>query len=483
MSQETLNILFNFLPEITLAVSVIILNITQDFNSKPAKSGYVILLSGVSLAALFSLLQAYSAPQQLFNGVITADHYSYGGRVIILLTMLVSVLAFYRNNEVENNYNLILCSLIGALLSISASNIFVLFITLQVMIIPLYLIIYYELRPAIKHYIFSSMFMAVMLYGFTLIYGITGMSGYIDIAKFLSFNPFNTLALIIAVIMITSGFAFISLLAPYNLSFPFFSRKLNITHIAQFAVINVITIMLVMGRFFITLFHDSNTFINTPDQYNLISGVNWQLMLAIISSVSIIAGNFVILWQYDLKKIASYIIISQAGYILMGIIPSSPAGMTASVFNLIVFAINGLGLMFCIKLISDRYSINDTIGFKGLGKSDKFLFLSFIFFLISSAGFPLSAGFTGKIMLYISLGSSSFYWLIVIGILSSAIFLYFIFRITVSIFSGKNTQIMPIIETKSLIILLILLIPNILFGFYFEPILHWAKYCSILFGI
>lgn len=489
MSQETLNIIFNFLPEITLAISVIILNIIQGFNSKPAKSGYIIFLSGAALAALFSLLQAYYAPQQLFNGIITADHFSYAGRVILLLTMLVSVLAFYSDSEVESNYTLILCSLIGALLSISASNIFVLFIALQVMVIPLYLLIYYpkdvshELKPAVKYFIVSSMFMAVMLYGITLIYGITGMSGYIDIAKFLSLNPFNTLALIIAVIMITTGFTFISLLAPYNLSFPLFSRKLNITHIAQFAVINVITILLVISRFFVTVFQDLNTFVNGADQYYLISGVNWQLMLAIISSVSIIAGNFVILWQYDLKKIVAYIIISQAGYILMGIISSSPAGMTASVFNLIVFAINGLGLLFCIKLISDRYSINDTISLKGLGKSDKFLFLSFIFFLISSAGFPLSAGFTGKIMLYISVGSTSYFWLIAVGILSTAVFLYFIFRLSLSIFTGKNAQKPPKFETLSLIILLILLLPNILLGIYFEPVLNWVNYCSNLFGI
>ena len=167
----------------------------------------------------------------------------------------------------------------------------------------------------------------------------------------------------------------------------------------------------------------------------------------------------------------------------MGIISASPAGLSAILFNLVVFILNSLGLLFCIKLINQRYNVNDVNGLKSLGKSDKFLFLSFIFFLISSAGFPLSGGFTGKILLYTSLSGTSYFWLIATGILSSAVFLYFIYRQSVSIFSGKNLQKTEKIETLSFIILLILLFPNILLGFYFEPLLNWAKYCSNLIGI
>jgi NADH-quinone oxidoreductase subunit N len=167
----------------------------------------------------------------------------------------------------------------------------------------------------------------------------------------------------------------------------------------------------------------------------------------------------------------------------MGIISGSPAGITAMNFALIVFMLNSLGLLFCIDQISKKYNINDIDGLKGLGKNDKLLFLSFFFFLLSSAGFPLSAGFTGKILLYLSLGSTSYFMLIAIGILSSAVFLYFIFKLTLAIFSGKNVQKTAKTETLSFIILLILLIPNILLGFYFEPVLNWARYCTNLIGI
>lgn len=488
MNQEIFNILFNFFPELTLALTVIILNIPQGIGSKNNRYSYYIIISGILLSALFSLMQVCFAPQLLFSGTISADHFAYSGRVILTFGMLVIALGFY-DKDYSNDLSLVLVSVIGALLSVSSSNLFVLFISLQVMVIPLYLIIHYEIKPAIKYFIFSSIFMAVMLYGLSLIYGITGFGNYIEVSKFLSFNPYNELVIIIALIFVISGFTFLILTAPYNLNFPVLAEKIKLPHLAQFAIINVIVVVFVMARFFITVFHDSNTFITNVNQYNFITGINWQLMIAIISAISIIAGNFIILWQINLKKIVTYIIISQTGYILIGIISGSPDGISAIIFNMIVFAINSLGLLYCIKLINLRYNVNDIDSLKGRGKTqkqvrnDKLLFLSFIFFLLSSAGFPLSAGFTGKILLYISLWNTSFFWLIAVGILSSAVFLYFIFKLSIVIFSGQNSLKSSKNETLSLIILLILLIPNILLGFYFEPVLNWAKYCANFFGI
>ncbi|MEO8515033.1 MAG: proton-conducting transporter membrane subunit [Ignavibacteria bacterium] len=481
MNQEIINILFNFLPELSLAVSVIILNLLRGFSNRNKGYFYYIFVIGILLSAVFSLLQVYYAPQLLFTGTITADHFAYGGRALVSLAILIIALAFY-DKEQASEFSLVLVSVIGALLCISSSNLFVLFISLQVMVIPLYLIIHYEIKPAIKYFISSGIFMAALLYGISLIYGVTGSGDYIEAAKYLSFNPYNVLVMILAVIFIISGFAFLILSAPYNLSFPLLAEKIKLPHLAQFTLINVMTVILVISRFSVIIFHDSNTFITDLNQYSFIAGINWQLMLSVISLISIMAGNFVILWQNDLKKIVTYIVISQAGYLLIGIISGSPGGISAVIFNLIVFAINTLGLLYCINLINTNYKVNDITGLKGLGKDNKTLFLSFIFFLISSAGFPLSAGFTGKIMLYISLGGTPYFWLIAAGVLSTAVFLYFIFKLSITIFSGRNTVKSAKIETFSLILLLILLLPDILLGFYFEPLLNWAKYCSILTG-
>ena len=483
MNQETFNILFNFLPEITLALTVLILNVIASSDKNESPLAYSVFITGVILSALFSYAQAYYAPQQLLGGVFSADHYSYSARVILGSIMAISALAFFDKRSQSQEFSLILVSFIGALLAVSTSNIFMLFVSLQVMVIPLYLLVYYELKPAIRYFIFSSMFMAVMLYGITLLYGLTGSGEYSLISKYLSFNPFNTMILILSVILISSGLSFISLLAPFNLSFPVIGSKLKTAHLVQFALVNVIAVLFVLGRFIYSTLHDQNTFISSAEQISFMSGVNWKLLLAVISVCSIIAGNLVILWQYDLKKIAAYIIISQAGYLLIGIISGSAAGLAAFISGAVVFAINSLGILLCINLITKSYSVTETAGLKALGKNNKLLFLSFIFFLTSSAGFPLTAGFNSKLMMYSLPNLESYFWLLASGIISSIIFLFFIFRLSVVIFTGKNPLISPKIGTLPLIFLLFLLFSTILFGIFVSPLLNWANYCSNLSGI
>ena len=483
MNQETFNILFNFLPEITLALTVLILNVFASSDKNESPLAYSVFITGVILSALFSYAQAYYAPQQLLGGVFSADHYSYAARVILGSVMAISALTFFDKRSQSLEFSLILVSFIGALLAVSTSNIFMLFVSLQVMVIPLYLLVYYELKPAIRYFIFSSMFMAVMLYGITLLYGLTGSGEYSLISKYLSFNPFNTMILILSVVLITSGLSFISLLAPFNLSFPVIGSKLKTAHLVQFALVNVIAVLFVLGRFIYSTLHDQNTFLSSAEQISFMSGVNWKLLLAVISVCSILAGNLVILWQYDLKKIAAYIIISQSGYLLIGIISGSMAGLAAFISGAVVFAINSLGILLCINLITKSYSVTETAGLKALGKNNKLLFLSFIFFLTSSAGFPLTAGFNSKLMMYSLPNLESYFWLLASGIISSIIFLFFIFRLSVVIFTGKNPLNSPKIGTLPLIFLLFLLFSTILFGIFVSPLLNWANYCSNLSGI
>ena len=153
MNQETVNILFNFLPEITLSLAVIILNVLSSANISSGKQltekiAYYVFSGGVICAAIFSYAQAYFAPQYLFGGAFLADHFTYGARVILTTSMVVIALVFFRGKGNKGELNLVVVSFIGALLSVSASNIFVIFVAMQVMMIPLFLIFKYELKSA-----------------------------------------------------------------------------------------------------------------------------------------------------------------------------------------------------------------------------------------------------------------------------------------------------------------------------------------------
>ncbi|MBE2228369.1 MAG: hypothetical protein IAE93_13525 [Ignavibacteria bacterium] len=488
MNQETVNILFNFLPEITLSLAVIILNVLSSANISSGKQltekiAYYVFSGGVIAAAISSYAQAYFAPQHLFSGAFSADHFSYGARVILTTSMVVIALVFYRGKSNKGDLNLASVSFIGALLSVSASNIFVLFVSMQVMVIPLLLIFRYELKSAIKYYIFNGVFAAIMLYGATLIYGVSGSGDYSAIAKFISGNPFNIQIFLVGFIMVLAGIFYNALLAPLNLNFAAFSNSVKKEHLLQFILINLLASLFAAARFIFTILHDSGTFQTGSEGLIFIQGINWQLMLVIIAAFSILAGNFIILWQYDLKKIVTFISISSAGYLLLGLISASHEGIAAFIFNAVLFALNTLGLTICLKLFKEKYEITQKDDLKGKGRSDKFLFSAFIFFLLSSAGFPLTGGFTGKLMLYFTLTNTPYLWLTSVGVLSSAVFLFVIYRFIALIFRGEVPENKQNTETISLIILLILLFTAILQGFYLSPLLNWAKYCSNLLGI
>lgn len=487
MNQETVNILFNFLPEITISLAVIILNILSSANIPngkiiTGKISYYLFSASVLAAAFFSCIQAYFAPQFLFSGAFSADHFSYGARVIMTLSMSAAVLIFFSTKSSINDLSLAGVSLTGALLSVSVSNIFLLFITIQVMTIPMLLAIRYELKPAIKYYIFNAIFAALMLYGATLLYGTAGTGDYSKIAKFISANPYNAIVFLIGFIMYLSGILYNSLLAPFNLNFALFSNLIKKEHLVQFIIIAVLASLFAAARFIYTVLHDSSTFLTGNEGLVFLPGINWQLMLSLIAAFSILAGNFIILWQYDLKKIVTYITISASGYLLLGLISATHEGFGAFLFNAILFAVNTLGLTICLKLLKDKYNIILVKDLKSRGKTDKLLFSVFIFFMLSSAGFPLTGGFTGKLMLYFSLSNTPYLWLTLIGILSSSVFLFVIFRFIMLIFRGEIPENKQNTETISLGILLILLFTAILQGIYFSPILNWANYCSNLLG-
>ncbi|MCC6865724.1 MAG: hypothetical protein IT280_06140 [Ignavibacteria bacterium] len=482
MNTETFNILFNFLPEITLAVIIIILNIVNSANSRNTLA-YYIYAGGIIAAVIFTLMQAYYAQQILFSGAFTADSFGYAGRLIVICLMAYNAIALCSKNSERFYFSFSLLSALGVMLAIQASNIFVFFTAIMVVMIPLYLIHLKNLKTSIKYYIVSSVLTAVLLYGATLLYGLSASGDYLHISGYISLNPFNTLVLLMAVLMIILPLAFYANLAPVNLIYPLLAEEQNEGTVFHFTIVNTVAVLFIIARFIFTVLHDSNIFIQSAGELSFIQNINWKLLLAVISACSMVFGSFVLLWQYDLKKIFTYITISQAGYLLMGLIAGSRDGLSMFVFGVIVFAINSAALLYIIKLIKIHFNTYTITELKTFGSSNKFLFVTFIYFLVSSAGFPLTAGFNSKLLLYSLSGLSGFIWLIIVGIVSQTVFLYFIFRQTIYFFSApKNVNKLKLSDLNHTV-LLILLISAIFISVVIYPFTNWANYCSKIFGI
>lgn len=491
MNPETLNILFYFLPELSLAATLIILNIINSSSGKKQFSNYI-FTGGALLALVFSVSLAYYAPQQLFAGSFTADHFSYSGKLLISILLLFSAAAL-KNKDTENNFHSpALLQALGAMLTVSASNIFILCAAIAVSASPLLLTYGSKTKTALKYYILSSVFFAMLLYGGTLLFGLAGTGDYNLISAYISFNPFNHLSLLIAVLMIITGLLFTALSAPVNLNFAKISGGFKHNILLNFTAINILSALYAIVRFIYTVLHDKNTFITNRAELIFQPDINWKLLIAVVSVCSVIAGNLAVLWQYDLKKIFTFLAISNSGLLLTGLLTGTNEGISSFTAGSVIFTINAAGLMFVIYLLFKYHGAADTSALKGLGKQDKLVSLSLIYFLLSSAGFPLTAGFNLRILLYSQEGLNNYTWLIISGILSQTILLYFIYRLTIIVFSSQKSPVKPGNITKipeishktgttDKIILLFLLFWGIFASIFIGPIINWAKYCLIFY--
>lgn len=483
MNQEIINNLFNFLPEIILFTAILTLNFISLLRKGNSAVNYSVFIGGVILSAVFSLIQAGCAPQLVFGGLIVIDPFAYFGRVMISISVLLISLVFFNSSSIVTEYTKILLFQAAAMLAVSSVNFVILLVSVEVMSITLFLLLAGRITLIMKYFVYSAVTTCVMLYGFTLLYGITGSAGYYEMSSSLSSVPFNPLTLSISVVMILAGLFFKMMLPPFNFSFPLLAKNIEIRHLSLFLIPVIISGALVITRLTLMVFHDSNSFESGIEDYRLLADVNWVYLVSAIAGLSVLTGNLVILWQYNLKKIVTFITIGQAGYLLFGLVSASQEGTTALLYNIITAGSCITGLLYSVFLIEKNSGLTGINDLKGLGKSDPFLLIMFLFFLLLAAGLPLTGAFSGRVMLFEALASQGRIVLIGIAVLSSAGFYYFIFRSSLLFFKNSAEINYCKTETFHKIILLLLLLPAILPGVILTGFWNWLRFCSVIFGI
>lgn len=488
MNQEIINNFSNFLPEITLAFTIVISSFLPIFFKKGSKLIPIIFLVLLVLTLVFAVFQIYIPSQFLFSSIITIDPFAYYNKILIIISVIIITVFFNLNNKLAGNESaliLIPSIALGSLLAAASSNLIMLFISFELINISLYLLIYSKQKISIKYLIFGLTVSGLMLYGISVLYGISGSMDYNEISKFLSENTYNDATLTIAVLLITAGFAYKILVFPFNIIFPSAAEKSTPLVTSLISIPVIITGFTAMTRFFLTIFNDCNSFISSEASYHLLQSIKWDLILAVLSAASVIIGNFVLLWQTNLKRIIAFMLISSCGYLLMGLISASPEGTVYLLMGMTIYSFNTLGLIICVSLIETKLKVNDIRKLKGLGSSTKIIFIPFTILIISSVGLPLTSGFIMKLFLYSSVISNGYLWLMLLGVLSSIVSMYYFFKLIITIFQEKNPpeSVLAELETGNKIILLLLTIPAILLGLYFSPLLNFSKYCSMILGM
>jgi NADH-quinone oxidoreductase subunit N len=217
--------------------------------------------------------------------------------------------------------------------------------------------------------------------------------------------------------------------------------------------------------------------------WTLLQGFDWQGLVVIVSILTMTLGNFAALWQDNLKRMLAYSSIAQAGYMLLGIAVFSDQGILAVMIYFLIYLLMNIGAFYIVMLIANKIDSEDINDYNRLGYAAPFLGVSLTIFLISLTGLPPTAGFISKLYIFIALIDANMIVVAVIAVLNSVVSLYYYVRVIKHMFIVDSDSEAPSINISisDIVYIIILLVPTLLFGIYFTPVVDFAQNClSIL---
>jgi NADH-quinone oxidoreductase subunit N len=168
----------------------------------------------------------------------------------------------------------------------------------------------------------------------------------------------------------------------------------------------------------------------------------WIPVLSVIAAATMILGTVVGVVQTNIKRMLAYSSIAHAGYLLLGIIATTPTGKSAVLFYLMAYAVSNLGALGIVALLGTSQNAHDDLrDFAGLWRSRPGLAALMSIFLLSLGGFPPMAGFIGKWYIFAAAVEQGYYWLAIIGVLTSVVSVFFYLRIVVMMYMTEGSDI------------------------------------------
>ena len=460
-----MNIIATIIPEIFLSISIMILLIFGVFIKESFnivyKSSIVVLIFIVLL-----LVNNFENFSKIFNDSYLIDNLSNYIKTLSIISAIVVLLISYEyiNSLKINKFEypiLIMSSLLGAMIMISANDLIVFYMGLELQSLPLYVLASIDrenersTEAGLKYFVLSALSSGLLLYGCSLIYGFTGSTNFQSIAQ--NFNS-NNLGLIFGIVFIIVGLGFKISVVPFHMWTPDVYEGSPTSVTVFFALVPKIAAMTVFIRF------TNVAFTNIFDQ--------WQLILIFLSVGSMILGAVAAIGQENIKRLMAYSSIGHMGYALAGILTGTIEGTKSTIIYLTIYAVMNAGMFACIFFMKRKETYVENIkDLSGLSKTNPLLAVGFLIMLFSLAGIPPLAGFFAKFYIFVAVLDSKLYLLAVIGLVTTVISAFYYLRIVkiiyfdeskISFQSVKNLPLKFVLLTSSLIILLYFVYPSIL---------------------
>lgn len=489
-------------PEIVLSIALIVLVACDLIFHKDKKLIPYIALGGLILTGIFlvanSGVNAFAFIQSgLMSkiGLVAVDGFGTYFKLLIVITSVFIVFFSFSSDEIQKitdrvgeYYALIFGMILGMFFIVSATDLILIYLSMEMMSLSSYVLAgFTKLRDrnseaALKYLIYGSVSSGLMLFGISLVYGLTGSTNLYVINMMLQSPNANLFTLAFANILIFAGIGYKISAAPFHFWTPDVYEGAPITITAYLSVASKAAGFALLIRFIKTTYV---SFVDPVGSWQLIPVFDWKSVLVALSILTMTLGNFSAIWQNNIKRMLAFSSIAHAGYLMLGLVVFSNGGLMAILIYFAIYLIMNLGAFLVVMLIANKTGSEDIDDYNGLGHTSPFLGIAMVIFLVSLTGLPPTAGFIGKLYLFIALVDAKMFAVAVIALLNSVVSLYYYVRVIKHMYLVKPEK-EPVAVLPNLhdtVLLTVLVVPVLLFGIYFQPLVNWAKNSLEILGL
>jgi NADH-quinone oxidoreductase subunit N len=427
-------------PEIILVVAALIV-LALDVSvlrkaAAPTRFAVASLLGIAGCAAAIASLTMVTAQSSLLDGVLLTDPTIRFVQIAILVLSIVALLLSARStftSHIGEFVLLILLATTGMLFLVATHDLLVIFLSLETLSLSLYIMAAFHkpsarsAKASLQYFLFGGMSAAFLLFGFSLLYGLSNSTNLLQIASAIH-TPLNPL-LIVVIVTTLIGLGFKVAAAPLHFWAPGVYQDAPTASAAFIASGSKVASFFVFFQLMCLGFAGAE---GSAGIAHFVSG--WVPVLALMAIASMVLGNLVAIVQTTLRRLVAWSAIAHAGYILLAIVAHSPTNLGPLLYYIVTYALGTLGIFTVLQAVEGDTGSDSLACYDGLSRRAPFLSACLSVFLLSLAGIPPLAGFFAKFYLFVSViaahpGSKSMLWLVILAIAMSAVSLYYYLRV------------------------------------------------------
>jgi NADH-quinone oxidoreductase subunit N len=443
--------------------------------------GAMLSLAGCVAAVAWIVHTPQSA--NVLDGMLVLNPLAQRMQIALLILTMLTILTFIGSTftqHVSEYLSLILLATVSMMFLVSTQNLLLIFLSLELLSLSLYILTAFNKRSvrsaeaALKYFVFGGISAAFLLFGASLLYGLSNSTNLARIASSLHGQSLDPL-LIVAIVMTVVGLGFKVAAAPFHFWAPDVYQGAPAPSAALIASGSKVAGFFIFYQVMVIGFAGAEG-----------SGVwrgysaGWVPVVAIVAALSMVLGNLVAILQTSVRRLLAYSAIGHAGYMLLGILSHTEQSLSALLYYAITYALTVLGAFGVVALVEEATGGDTVSDFAGLSRRAPVPSFCMLIFLLSLAGIPPLAGFFGKFYLFSSVltstpGTLGLLWLVILAIAMSAVSLYYYLKVLKYIYvtNPPNGTVTIRVSALRQVVLCLIALSVVLLGCAPNLLLRW----------